>query len=103
MAGIQIDTGLAYIPGNSVIFINELGMTGFGFEAIVAAYDSGSGLMDVNSITDIGNSLVGTNYYDVNITGKRGSLLFTGTGFPTIKARIGDFYISTDSILYFYR
>jgi hypothetical protein len=103
LTGIQLDTSLAYISGNSVLFINELGMTGFGFEAIVTTYNSGSGLMDVNSITNIGNSLVGTNYYDVNLTGKRGSLLFTGTGFPTINARIGDFYISSDSILYFYR
>jgi hypothetical protein len=99
---IQVDTGLAYITGNSVIF-TVTGATA-SFEAFVTSYDSVTGIMNINSITNIvENDFYGTNPYQVNLSGQRGSMLFTGDGAPTINARIGDFYINSNMDIYFYR
>ena len=104
LTNIQIDTGLAYITGNSVIF-TVTGATA-SFEAFITSYDSVTGIMNINSITNVNsntNDFTGTNQYEVNLSGQRGSMLFTGDGPPTINARFGDFYINSKMEIYFYR
>jgi hypothetical protein len=101
---IQVDTGLAYIPGNSVIF-TVTGATA-SFEAFVINYDTEKGILNINGITNVNsntNDFTGTKQYKVNLSGQRGSMLFTGDGLPTINARIGDFYINSKMEIYFYR
>ena len=104
LTGITVDTGLAYIAGNSILFVYNSGVPPLiSFEAIVSYYNPSSGSLNIASITNINNSLVGTYLYQVNLTGQRGSLLFTGTGPPSINARIGDYYIDTEaSLIYFF-
>ena len=102
-SGIQVDTGLAYISGNSVIFTYNPAGENIGFEAIVVSYDSATGIMNVNSITNVRNSLVGTYLYNVNIAGQRGTKIFRGTDAPSINARPGDLYIDSNNNLYIFQ
>ena len=95
LSGITVDTGLAYVAGNSVIVQNA---SQAGFEAVVSSYNSSTGSMDISQITNVEGTLVGSsNPFNVDLTGKRGTKIFYGTGVPTINARSGDIYIDTNS------
>jgi hypothetical protein len=92
---ITVDTGLAYIAGNSVLLQNA---SQVGFEAIITSYDSFDGEMSLSQITNIEGTIVGSsNPFNVDLTGKRGSKIFYGTSAPTINARAGDLFINTSS------
>jgi hypothetical protein len=103
---LTVATGLAYIPGNSVVVIDS-GNTANRFEGTVQSYNSGTGALVIEGITSIRGTF-GSAVYNVNLdgidgpTGATGTLIFAGTGAPSPSlGRVGDFYIDLASGLFY--
>ena len=92
ITGINIGTNLAYSAGNSILILTSATNK---FEAIVTSYTPSTGLMDITEITNIRGSTFGSQIYQINLSGERGTNWYSGTTGPTGGAgRIGDFWIN---------
>ncbi len=82
---LTVDTGLAYIVGNSVVVVNS-GSTSNRFEGTVSSYTSGTGAITIGSIINIQGSFGSAAVYNVNldgVDGPTGATGFTGRTGPT--------------------
>jgi len=69
---IQVEPGLSYIPGNSVIVVSSdisINKDLNSFEGIVYAYNKNNGNIVINHIVNIHGVFTGEHYYLVNIDG----------------------------------
>jgi hypothetical protein len=81
IAGLTVDTDLAYIVGNSVVVVSSSN-TANRFEATVQAYTTGSGALDLEGITNIQGSFSSAVVYNVNLDGIDGPTGPTGATGP---------------------
>ena len=95
---LNIGSKLSYITGNSVLIINSQHRSN-RFEAIVTNYNSSTGIIALEQITNIrGISFGGPKSYTINLCGERATQILTGSSTPSsTSGRPGDIFINTSS------
>jgi hypothetical protein len=95
---LTVDTDLSYITGNSVLVINSASPT-VRFEGLVQSYNSGSGSIVIDSITNISGTFT-SSVYNVNLDGIDGPTGPTGaSGSVTVYSITFDGGLSNNSYI----
>lgn len=98
---LNVGTGLAYTPNESVILTNLIDSS-TRFEAIVNSYNIATGLISLMYITNVlGTSYTVSSNFSINLAGQRGSKWYAYPSGPTgtyaSTGRIGDYYIDENT------
>ena len=85
---LTVSTGLAYIPGNSVVVVNSTD-TAKRFEGTVTTYTTGTGAITIGTIANIQGTFASAAVYNVNLDGVDGPVGATGATGPGLTGATG--------------
>lgn len=94
-SGLNIGSKYSFASGNSVIISGQF-ISSTRFEAIVTNYDSSTGDMTLESITNLSGTFTPSMLLQITLTGQRGSKIVAASGTPSVNTgRSGDMYVNS--------
>lgn len=88
---ITVETGLAYIPGNTILVQDQSNPFNNYFTGIVGSYDKNvTGQLYIIGITDVHGTFTGSRNYNVNLNAITGPTGQAGTGFTGATGATGE-------------